>query len=120
MRHAIYERMVETINNHRMWIGAECSNRLCPDLTQLDGIIRTGHYDAIVLTAYRPDYGYKVGQQWIIPESKLNRSVRELKREDEAFANRFRTDTLTLDDVERIIKQATFGLVNLNLDEYEY
>ena len=96
-----------------MWIGAECSNRLCPDLTQLDGIIRTGHYDAIVLTAYRPDYGY-------IPESKLNRSVRELKREDEAFANRFRTDTLTLDDIERIIKQATFGLVNLNLDEYEY
>ena len=103
-----------------MWIGAECSNRLCPDLTQLDGIIRTGHYDAIVLPAYRPDYGYKVGQQWIVPETKLNPSLRELKREDEAFANRFRTDTLTLDDIERIIKQATFGLVNLNLDEYEY
>ena len=120
MRHAIYERMVETIKNHRMGIGAECSNRLCPDLTQLDGIIRTGHYDAIVLTAYRPDYGYKVGQQWIVPESKLIRSVRELKEEDEEFDNRLRTDTLTLDDIERIIKQATFGLVNLNLDEYEY
>lgn len=62
--------------------------------------------------------GYKKNQKWIIPEVVLEKSARKIKAQDAAFWERLITGQMNYQDVERLILDATYGIVKLTLDEY--
>ena len=62
--------------------------------------------------------GYKKNQKWIIPEVVLEKSARKIKAQDAAFWERLTTGQMNYQDVERLILDATYGIVKLTLDEY--
>ena len=55
-----------------------------------------------------------------INEYDLNRGVTALCAKDPAASVRVRQDALTLRDVEYIIEKATFGIIKLELFDYDY
>ena len=117
MEHAIYEHMAETIANHRTWVTAELLHQQLPYLVLENGIMCVCYSEPLVLKVYHPKYGYYITQKWMIPEFRLEATVREIRKSDEKFWDRYKQDRFTLQDIERLIYLATYRVVRLDLDE---
>ncbi len=64
--------------------------------------------------------GNKVrGQVVGISEYELDRAIRKLSRSDDDFSRRIRCLEPTPDDVESIVKEASWGYVELELEVYD-
>ena len=115
----IYETFVYIINRHRTWIKAELSPDLRPYIVVQNGQLLLNYSPAVILTVYRPNHGYKVNHKWIITEKQMEDAADRIKKEDASFWNRLTQNKLTLKDMELWVIRATYGFVNLELDEYE-
>lgn len=117
MEHAIYEHMAETIQEHRTWVTAELLHKKCPFLVLKNGILCIVYSEPLLLKVYHPKYGYYLNQTWMVPEYKLEATVRQIRKSDRQFWERYKKDKLTLRDIERLVFLATFNVVRLDLDE---
>ena len=117
MEHAIYEHMAETIQEHRTWVTAELLHKKCPFLVLKNGILCIVYSEPLLLKVYHPKYGYYLNQTWMDPEYKLEATVRQIRKSDRQFWERYKKDKLTLRDIERLVFLATFNVVRLDLDE---
>lgn len=65
-------------------------------------------------TAYA--YGtYPRGHRWYIPLSDLHRAIRKMSAENTEFMWRVRRCALDRYDVERVIREASHGIIRLNM-----
>lgn len=115
----IYETFVYIVNRHRTWIKAELSPDLRPYIVVQNGQLLLNYSPAVILTVYRTNHGYKVNHKWIITEKQMEDAADRIKKEDASFWNRLTQNKLTLKDMELWVIRATYGFVNLELDEYE-
>ena len=118
MELALIRRIVDIINERRTWINAELSPKQTPYLIPLDGTISVCYSCSLNLQVIEARNGYKKNQKWIIPEVVLEKSARKMKAHDAAFWERLTTGQMNYQDVERLILDATYGIVKLTLDEY--
>lgn len=65
------------------------------------------------------DLNFKIAS-WNINEYDLNMGLLALCKKDPSASERIKHDALTLRDVEYIIEKASFGIIKLELDDYEY
>ena len=118
MELALIRRIADIINERRTWINAELSPKQTPYLIPLDGTISVCYSCSLNLQVIEARNGYKKNQKWIIPEVVLEKSARKIKTQDAAFWKRLTTGQMNYQDVERLILDATYGIVKLTLDEY--
>ncbi len=104
------------INDHSTWIAAEYNPNLTPYLRLIDSNISVCYSASLVLSVVIAQHGYGKRQRWIIPEYKLEMSVNKQKKMDATLQQRIQHRTMTCKDVESIILDATYGLVNLELE----
>ena len=115
----IFERLVYVANHHRTWVRLEQSPDFRPFIIVMNGQLNLSFSPSVILTVYRPQYGYPLGHKWIITQNELEQAAMKIKSEDEGFWDRLTQNRQTLEDLGKWILRATFGLVNLELDEYE-
>ena len=65
-------------------------------------------------------YGFVRTRKWHITEYDIGRGVVALVRKDPDARKRIEREKLTLTDVEYIIEKASFGIIKLELDRYDY
>ena len=106
------------INDHSTWIAAEYNSCQTPYLRLIDGNVSICYSASLILRVVIAQHGYGKRQRWIIPEYKLELSVHKQKEMDATLQKRILNRNMTCRDVERIILDATYGLVNLELDNY--
>jgi len=109
--------MVEMINYGRTWIIAELNPVRRPYLMLIDGNIALCYSPSLDLRVVVPQNGYKRKQKWTVPEIILEKTARKIKAEDGKFWLRLTSGKMTYEDIERLILGATYGLVDLNLEE---
>ena len=85
-----------------------------------DGMLKPLLFKAITLKSYREHYCFKRSCTWNINEYDLNMGLLALCKKDPSASERIKHDALTLRDVEYIIEKASFGIIKLELDDYEY
>ena len=117
MELATIKRIEEIINERRTWIAAELSLKPTSFLSLLDGNISVSYSPSLILKVLIAQCGYRNSQKWIIPEVMLEKSARKIKAEDSAFWQRLVAGSMTSQDVERLIRDATYGIVKLELDD---
>lgn len=118
MELALIRRIADIINERRAWIAAELSPKQTPYLTPIDGTISVCYSCSLVLRVLDARNGYRKKQKWLIPEVVLEKSARKIKGVDPDFWQRLVTGQMNCQDVERLILDATYGIVKLELDEY--
>ena len=118
MELALLKRIADIINERRTWINAELSLKQIPYLIPIDDTISVCYSCSLNLQVIEAKNGYSKKQKWIIPEVVLEKSARKIKAQDAAFWERLTTGQMNYQDVERLILDATYGIVKLTLDEY--
>ena len=118
MKDSQYTHLVNLIHLHRTWVDAflpkEDATLMARSGTELVHVRRK----VMTLVAVRPRSVYPKGHVWNIPEDRLDRAVRSLKR-DSRFAGRWKREELTCADAGAIVRHATNGLLDIDLDEYD-
>jgi hypothetical protein len=117
MEHRISQYIVDVINDRRTWIAADLCPRQIPYQTITDGEINVCYSSCIKLRVLVAGYGYRKRHQWTIPELVIEKAARKIKEEDKDFWYRFIHCRMTSKDVEHLIRDSTYGLVNLELYE---
>ncbi len=112
-----YKRLVEKMNYGRTWIKAEFSSEKQPYWIMIDGRMQICYSPSIILKVVVPQDGYNKRQKWILPEMVLESTARQLKAQDEDFWRRLTSEIMTYEDIERLILKATYGKVNLCLED---
>lgn len=69
----------------------------------------------MILYVNRPFDIYHKGHEWKIPVHELQRSIKMLSKEDQAFRTRLNHQKLDRFDVKRIIQLATYDVVRLSI-----
>lgn len=67
-----------------------------------------------LVSKYKTGHCFK-GQVFIIPEFELDSAVKKLKK-NKGFHGRLRQQRLSVADVNDLIKEASHGIINLELD----
>lgn len=118
MERSIFQHIVDVINDRRTWISAELCPEQMPYLDMTDGNISVHYSSTIALTVLIAQNGYRKRHRWSIPEFVIEKTARKIKATDKAFWVRLIHSRMEVADVERLIKDSTYGLVNLELDDY--
>lgn len=85
-----------------------------------DGVLKTLFYKGLSLQSYRDHYSFRKKRTWKINKYDLNQGLAALCRKDPSAKGRVEKGTLTRRDVEYIIEKASFGIIKLELSDYEY
>jgi uncharacterized membrane protein len=112
--------IADIIHQNRTWIKVIDTERLIEMRIPQDGVLKTLFYKAITLQSYREHYSFIKSRTWNISEYDLNQGVAALCKKDQSASVRVKRNALTLRDVEYIIEKASFGIIKLELDDYEY
>ncbi len=118
MKDSEYMTLVNMIHRHHSWVDA-----LIPkdDVTLM---ARTGvelmpvRRKVMTLVAVRSRSVYLKGHVWNIPEDRLDKALRTLRR-DRNFSARWKSGNPTREDVDAIVLKATNGFLNIDLDKYD-
>ena len=114
------QRMIDVINEQRTWIMTRFNPRQIPYLRLIDGNITVSYSQSLDLKVTVAQSGYSKRQMWTIPLFRLEMIVRKLCADDRALARRVKANAMTTSDIERIILDATYGVVNLELEDNTY
>ena len=114
MKNTVYSRLVSIIQHNHTWLDVKESHAYRDFVICYGGVLMTGLFHSIVFVCKTPKYGYDRGYNLTIPVYELDRAIHSMKS-DSAFAYRLKTNTITDEDVEEIIKRASYGLISLDL-----
>lgn len=97
--------------------------RACPEKrSHIDGAVRVELMPVLrktmTLVAVRPRSVYPKGHVWNIPEDRLDKAVRMLKK-DKRFASRWKSENPSREDVGAIVLHATNGFLDIDLDKFD-
>ncbi len=120
MNKKTYYRIADLIQNYRTWLKVVDTEQLTPMRMFLDGQLKTCMCKTLTLESYREHYGFIRSRKWNITEYDIGRGLVSLVRKDPAARQRIENDQMTLADVEFIIEKASFGIIKLELDRYDY
>lgn len=115
-----YYLIADIIENNRTWIRLTDTEKLIEMRIPQDGVLKTLFYKSLTLQSYRDHYSFRRKCTWNINEYDLNRGLAALCKKDPSAKRRIAHDSLTLRDVEYIIEKASFGIIKLELDDYDY
>ncbi len=117
MRDDVYRRLVWLINAHRSWIRVDDRNEY--------GIFTQERRDTeyrllsrtLMLKVIHSKPPYSSGHTWRVPEFALDRALAEMRRKDTDLRARLKVsaDRLTAKDAEALVRNATNGIVRLQL-----
>ena len=85
----------------------------------VNGEIRTLMFRTLSLRSHRSHYSFQQSRTWHVTEYDIGNAVTALARKDPSAQARLEACNLTNRDVEYIIEKATFGILKLELDDYE-
>lgn len=115
MKENVYRQLVSAIHNYRTWIDVLDADRENNFMLQAGGDLHPVRCRVLSLIAKVPNGVYAKGHVWNIPEYRLDHAVRSLKRQP-GFKERYQNVNLSLQDVESIIRLASYHLINLELE----
>ena len=115
MKEDIYLMIVALIKEHQTWLDVL-------DYDTKEEFVTVSGYEIKrircrilrLVSKYNTRQSYK-GQIFTIPEFRLNNAIKSMKR-DSGFNNRLVKRCLSINDVNNLIIEATYGLINLELE----
>ena len=116
MKEVMYTKLVNLIHKHRSWVTILDSKRDCTLMARSGTELRPVRRRVLSLVATKPHSVYPRGHVWDITEERLDRAVRSLRR-DAKFVERWKREVLLMEDAEHLIRHATNGFLNLELEE---
>ena len=119
MDRELYNHIADVIHRHRTWIKVIGTERQTAMRIIANGEIRTVMFRTLSLQSYRSLYSFQQSRIWHVTEYDIGNAVAQLVRKDASAQKRVRACRLTNRDVEYIIEKATFGILKLELDDYE-
>lgn len=114
MNKQTYYLIADIIQRYRTWIIVKDTELLVEMRILQDGVLKPLFYKGLSLQSYRKK------RTWKINEYDLNQGLAALCRKDPSAKGRVEKGTLTRRDVEYIIEKASFGIIKLDLSDYEY
>ena len=120
MNKKTYYLIADIIQRYRTWIIVKDTEQLVEMRILQDGALKTLFYKGLSLQSYRDHYSFKKKRTWKINEYDLNQGLAALCKKDSSTKGRVEKGTLTRRDVEYIIEKASFGIIKLELSDYEY
>jgi hypothetical protein len=117
MNDAIYTNLVQQIQHNRTWVDVHTANECREFITVSGGVLKSGLFRSIVLICKYPRHGFRTGHKWVIPEFELDKTIHKMQA-DARFTKRLKRSALSMEDAEHIIRDASFGLINLELEEW--
>lgn len=120
MNKKTFYQIADIIQKNRTWIKVVDTEKLVEMRILQDGIFKTLLYQALTLQSYRDHYSFQRTRTWNINEYDIGQGLAALCKNDPTAVQRVEHDMLTLRDVEYIIEKASFGIIKLELDDYDY
>lgn len=114
-----FYHIADIIQRHRTWIKVIDTERFIPMRIVQQGKLRSLLFQAITLQSYRARYGFQRRRIWNINESDIGHALATLIEADPTAKLRAELQTLTMEDVEFIIERASFGIIKLELYNYD-
>ena len=108
-----YYHIADIIQRNRTWIKVVDTERLVEMRIIQDGNLRTLYYRSLTLQSFQRK------RMWKISEYDIGQGLASLCRKDPTAVKRCKQNALTLSDVEYIIKIASFGIIRLELFDYD-
>lgn len=119
MDRQLYYHIADIIHQRRTWIKVIDTERQTAMRIIVNGEIRTLMFRTLSLRSYRSHYSFQQSRTWHVTEYDIGNAVTALARKDPSAQVRLEACHLTNRDVEYIIEKATFGILKLELDDYE-
>lgn len=119
MDKSTFYHIADIIQRHRTWIRVIDTHRFIPMRVVQQGRLRPLLLQAITLQSYRARYGFQRRRIWNINESDIGHALATLIESDPTAKLRAELQTLTMEDVEFIIERASFGIIKLELYNYD-
>ncbi len=111
--------IVNIINDHHTWIKVADDNLYTDRLINTNGQHVRYACRTLVLESCYMNGKYRKGSKWFISEHELKGAMIEYRKQNKSFQERTKEapTAITAKDVERIVLIATYGIVNLDLQE---
>lgn len=119
MDRQLYYHIADIIHQRRTWIKVIDTERQTAMRIIVNGEIRTLMFRTLSLRSYRSHYSFQQSRTWHVTEYDIGNAVTALTKKDPSAQARLEACNLTNCDVEYIIEKATFGILKLELDDYE-
>lgn len=119
MNSKTYYHIADIIQRYRTWIRVVDTERIVEMRIIQDGSLRTLQFRSLTLQSLREHDNIQRRRIWQICEYDIGQGVASLCRKDPSAAHRCEQNALTLSDVEYIIKKASFGILKLDLFDYD-
>ena len=115
-----YYQIADIIQRNRTWIKVVDTEKITEMRIFQDGVLKTLQLQALTLQSFREHYGIQRTRTWNINEYDIGQGLASLCKKDSSAIQRVEKDMLSLRDVEYIIEKASFGIIKLELDDYDY
>jgi len=116
MKDSLFYKLVDIIHRHRSWVDVlrpkEDATLVARSGVELMPVRRK----VMTLVAVKSRSVYSKGHVWNIPEERLDRAARAMKR-DRAFSERWKQGELSASDAEALVLRASNNFLNLNLQD---
>ena len=119
MQDQLYHHIADIIQENRTWIKVVDTETQKPMNLLQDGHLVQVTYRTLTLKSFRANYSFAYARTWYISEYDIGRGLTELFQKDPAARIRADSLHLTLNDVEYIIEKASFGIIKLELFDYD-
>lgn len=109
--------ILDIIHKYHTWIDIESSFLWRDTAVSRHGMVQTVCCRCITLRACHSNNDYIRGQKWHIPLLEIEQSAKTLMGKDSGFRKRLASNTLTMEDVELLFEDVTYGIIHLELFE---
>ena len=115
MNEQLYQHLVALIKEHAIHVTVKEEQIHLAIMYTIAGRSYNRIVPCMILYVNRPFDIYHKGHEWKIPIHELQRSIKMLSKEDQAFRTRLNHQKLDRFDVKRIIQLATYDVVRLRI-----
>ena len=119
MRKVLFQRITTIMDECITWMEVADANHYVEFSMLVDGQFRKSLCPAILLRNYRSKWQYEKGHTWAVTEYDMDKAISQMKAQDPNFRKRFSECLISYKDVEKIIEKASFGIIKLELFDYE-
>lgn len=115
---AVLLHMSGIINHYNTRYEACVPNEPVPYVRLIDHELVTKKCNALVVSIRGKNKNPIIRTQWTIYETDIEKIARRISRRDAEFATRIKDITLTAQDVELIVRRATYQRLKLQLSSF--
>ena len=115
-----FYQIADIIQKNRTWIKVIDTEKQVEMRIFQDGVLKTLLFQALTLQSFRDHYSFQRTRTWNINEYDIGQGLSALCKKDPSATQRVEQDRLTIQYGADIIEKASFGIIKLELDEYDY